>query len=152
MKKSNNGQSAIFDALIFLAVASVVSASLMGAVATPEQSSDTETQSFVERAHSILLRTTPRPSELASLSLDIGGNKTLTLFEVIVLGLVTAEQMSSPDPLDNMKGCLAAVLDGLLTPGYDYAWWAEHNSTIIHISSLSSGHDRPDCSDRKSVV
>ena len=152
MKKSNKGQLAIFDALIFLAAASVVSASLLGAVAPSRPSADAEVQGFVERAHSVFLRTTLRPSELTSLGLDIGNNKTLTVFEIVVSGLIMAEETDSPNQRDYMSGCLSAVLDGLFMPGFNYAWKAEHNSTILSISSLPIPRDQPNGSTYASTV
>jgi hypothetical protein len=152
MRRNDKAQLAIFDALIFLAAASVVSASLLGAIAPSKPSDDAEIQGFVERAHSVFLRTTLQPDQLAGLGLDIDKNKTLTVFELIVSELVMAEKVNSPNRIDVVRSCLTTLLNGLLTPGLDYSWRAEHNSTILSVPSPTSPLDQPNGSTYVSKV
>ncbi len=133
MKWDRRGQVAILDALVFLAAASVVSAGLIGSLAPSEESSHQETQSFVERAHKVFLRMTPNPEELASLCLETGKNKTITVFEIIVLGLISAERTGNTCMSDPLNDYLSNVLDDLLAPGLWYSWRAEHDSTALSI-------------------
>jgi hypothetical protein len=138
MNRNRKGQLAIFDALIFLTVATIVSESLIGVIASSRTSTDLEVQTFVERAHWVFLRTTLGPKEPTTQMPEIEDNKTLTVFEFVVSELLKGDESGTVDQREIAKVRLSDILDGLLMPGLHYSWKAVHNSTTLSISSPSS--------------
>jgi hypothetical protein len=104
MKRDRRAIAGLFDALIFLAIASLVSVSLLSALGGPA-SADDEMQKKVDAAHRVLLRTTVD---------DPRGNPT------------PIEEMFKIDSVEGME-CgknITMVLD-LLLPGTEWRWSAE---------------------------
>ena len=104
------GLTAIFDALIFLAIASLVSVTLLTALGAPSSHSDEGVVSRVSSSHLVMLRTTVA---------DSSGNPC-TLEDLFKLESVDVRRYE-----DN----LTLVLDLLLT-GLEWRWTVEHEGHL----------------------
>ncbi len=122
MIKSREGLVALLDALVFLAVASVVSVSLLASFGGQSASLDADIQDYVNRAHNVLLRTTYRT---AAVDCCPDNNKTGTILEASISEIVRAQVNAS-----HFSGDLAATISGILdallpSDVYRYTWRIE---------------------------
>lgn len=137
MKKRNKGQLAIFDALIFLAVSSLVSASLLSSIAPMNPSTNDESQRYIDRAHGVFLRTTVEIEATNGTEIDGGVRRTLTVFEFVLTRIVEMEAGGDPEEGVDSSKSLSAILDALLPPRFHYSWKARHGSVDYSFSNSS---------------
>lgn len=112
MRLDRRGLAGLFDALIFLTIASLVSVSLLSALGAPSSAGDRQSER-VDAAHVVLLRSTVP---------DAAGNQ-ISVEEIFMLQL--ADRV---DCGDNITGML-----DLLLPGTEWRWTVEsgpHNWTF----------------------
>jgi len=107
MRRDKRALAGILDALIFLAIASLVAVSLLSACGHPSRSDDAVGER-VDAAHAVLLRSTV---------LDAQGN-SMTVEEAFKLGTL------GPDVYENN---VTMVLD-LLLPGMEWRWSVERGA------------------------
>jgi hypothetical protein len=114
---NRDGIAALFDALIFLAIASLVAVALLSAFSGGEQGPDEEVQSRVEAAHLVLLRSTLR---------DAGGNDhpVEELFKLEGVG-----DGEYQDPIEDVTD--------LLLPGLGWRWTVQCGDTILSYGSAT---------------
>lgn len=106
MIRERTGMAAIIDALVFLAIASIVSVSLLAALGAPSSHPDDRPASRVISSHIVLLRTTIA---------DSSGNPC-TLEDLFKLESVDVQSYE-----DNLTLAL-----GLLLPSMEWRWTVEH--------------------------
>jgi hypothetical protein len=135
MKGNNKGQIAIFDALIFLAVSSLVSVSLLSSIAPMNPSTDDESQRYIDRAHAVFLRTSVEIEATNGVEIDGEGRRTLTVFEFVLTRIVEMEAGGDTDKGVDSSKLLSAILDALLLPRFHYSWKAKHDSMNYSFSN-----------------
>jgi hypothetical protein len=110
MRRPNcSGMAALFDALMFLSVMSVVSVTLLVAY-SPVHSADESVQSYVEKCHSVLLGTTLR-------SWSESSEKFMPVSDAIATLLF----IKKPIP-DRIHSEIESTLQGLFHPQYLAEW------------------------------
>jgi hypothetical protein len=144
MKEKHKGQIAIFDALIFLAVSSLVSASLLSSVAPMDSSTDDESQRYINRTHGVFLRTTVEIEAVRGAEVDREGNRTLTVFEFVLATIVEIEAGGNSEKWVDSSKSLSVILDALLRPRFRYSWEVRHDSVgysfpTSYLSNRTSG-------------
>lgn len=123
------GMAALFDALMFLSVMSVVSVTVLAAF-TPDRAGDDDTQSYVQKCHSVLLGTTLRSWSNYSERLMPVSDAIATLLAV-----------HKPLP-DRIRTEIEATLRGLCEPQYLAEWsCALGGSRMVFGSNLNNGTD-----------
>lgn len=117
MRRDRRGMAAMFDALMFLAVASIVSVALLGAFSGAAGPQDQAVQEKVEAAHLVLLRST----------LAGGSGDNITVLEMTAAEVADRAQGSSLD--------MAAEALPLLLPGMGFEWRVECGERTLVTSS-----------------
>jgi hypothetical protein len=116
MRWSREGMAGIFDAFVFLAIASLVSVSLLAAFSAPSLE-EGEEQQRVEDSLTVLLRTTVKGAD----------SNAQVLQEVFLM---------SKDVGQEMEVQISMTLD-LLLPGWDWRWSVHRSGTEIAVVSIS---------------
>jgi hypothetical protein len=129
--KDRKGMAALFDALMFLSVMSVVSVAVLAAF-TPDRSGDDDTQSYVQKCHSVLLGMTLR-------SWSNSSQRLMPVSDAIAALLA----VDKPLP-DRIRTEIDAMIVGLFEPQFQAQW-----SCTMGGSRLVFG---PDLSDRTGDV
>ncbi|WP_147654417.1 hypothetical protein [Methanomassiliicoccus luminyensis] len=125
MRRDRRGMAAMFDAVMFLAVASVVSVALLGVFSAVDAPQDPAVMERVEAAHQVLLRST--------LSSSTGNN--LTVMEMAATEVMYGTSQSSLD--------MASEALPTLIPGMEFRWeaWCGERSMTTSPASLPGGSD-----------
>jgi hypothetical protein len=108
-KSDRKGMAALFDALMFLSVMSVVSVTVLVAFA-PTRPGDNDTQSYVQKCHSVLLGTTLR-------SWSDSSARLMPISDAIAALLAIGKPL--PDRISSEIG---AMLRGLFEPQFRAEW------------------------------
>lgn len=129
MRRDRRGVAAMFDALMFLAVASVVSVVLLGAFSGASGPQDKVVQEKVEAAHLVLLRST----------LPSGSGNNITVMEMAAAEVIGTRSGSSID--------MASEALPLLLPGMGFLWEVGcGESSMMASSSVPPGGSDIYCS------
>lgn len=110
------GIAALFDALIFLAIAALVSVVLLSAFSGGERGPDGEQQTRVEAAHLVLLRSTVED--------EVGNNHTV-------------EEMFKLNSVAGSAVHIEATMD-LLLPGLEWRWTVQCGGTSTGYGSTTA--------------
>ncbi len=121
MRRSKQGMAGIFDAFVFLAIASLVSVSLLTSFVPPSPAEE-ERQRRVEDSLTVLLRTTVK---------DADGNAR-TLQDLLLTGRGAN---------DSMEEEIAMTLE-LLLPGWEWTWSARRSG--IEIAAVATSDVVPE--------
>jgi hypothetical protein len=108
-KSDRKGMAALFDALMFLSVMSVVSVTVLVAFA-PTRPGDNDTQSYVQKCHSVLLGTTLR-------SWSDSSARLMPVSDAIAALLAIGKPL--PDRISSEIG---AMLRGMFEPQFRAEW------------------------------
>jgi hypothetical protein len=106
---ASSGMAALFDALMFLSVMSVISVTVLVAF-TPAHGTDRNVQSYVQKCHSVLLSTTLR-------SWSESSEKTMPVSDAIATLLF----IKTPLP-DRIRSEIEMMLQGLFLPQFAAEW------------------------------
>jgi hypothetical protein len=109
--RTRGGMAALFDALMFLSVMSVVSVTVLVAF-SPGRSGDDDTQSYLQKCHSVLLGMT-----LRSWSSSLSSERLMPVSDAIA----TILAVDKPLP-DRIRTEIDAMLRGLFEPKYQAEW------------------------------
>jgi hypothetical protein len=121
MRRSKQGMAGIFDAFVFLAIASLVSVSLLTSFVPPSPAEE-ERQRRVEDSLTVLLRTTVKDAD--------GNGRALQHL------LLTGRGAN-----DGMEEEIAMTLE-LLLPGWEWTWSARRSG--IEIAAVSTSDVVPE--------
>jgi hypothetical protein len=131
---SKYGIAAMFDALLFLTVASVVVATTVILSAPPIEEVDAQAQELAERTHLVLCRMSVQPPGMDEETMNDSDGPFLTV-STIVVGIFVEAGGKAALP-SWLNSTIARVLGEVLEPRYSYLWMVSDGGSAISVASF----------------